>query len=136
MQRNEVVIIDFLNKLKNYTESLSYTPSVIHIGTYREDGNSIAIRPSPSNISERYMTKGKIYPFSFQILVHNKDNMFAYNTIDQLFSEYENLSSGAITSGNGSFSLVSMQCTTTPNFVQKTSFGVLWTAIFEAELLI
>lgn len=82
------------------------------------------------------MTKGKIYPFSFQILVHNKDNMFAYDTINRLFSQYENLSNGAITSSDASFTLVSMQCTTTPNFVQKTSFGVLWTAIFEAELLI
>lgn len=115
-------------------EGLSFTPSTINIGLYNENGNSVAIRPSPSNINERYMSKGYIYPFSFQVLVHNRDNMFAYDAIEQLRSEYENLSKGSITSSDGSFLLVSMECTTTPNFVQKTSYGVLWTAMFEAQL--
>ncbi|WP_162986460.1 minor capsid protein [Virgibacillus sp. Bac332] len=115
---------------------MSFTPSVVGIGMYSENGNSIAIRPSPANINERYMEKSKIYPFSFQLLVHHDDNLVAYQMIEQLMSEYENLSSGAITSSDGSFNLVSFQCTTTPNFVQKTSYGVLWTALFEAELYV
>ncbi|WP_077623840.1 phage tail terminator protein [Sediminibacillus massiliensis] len=128
--------MDFLERLKAYTEGLSYTPPTVGIGLYKEDGNSIALRPSPANISERYMEKSKIYPFSFQLLVHHRDNLEAYRMIEQLLSEYENLSNGAITSSDGSFQLVSFQCTTTPNFVQKTSYGALWTAMFEAELYI
>jgi Bacteriophage minor capsid protein len=128
--------MDFLDRLKEYQESLSFTPSIIEIGSYKEDGNSVAIRPSPSNIGTRYMEEGKIYPFSFQMLVHHESNTFAYDVINQLTSRLDNLDPGAITSSNGSFDLVSLQCTTTPNFVQKTSYGVLWTAIYEAELYI
>lgn len=131
-------MIDFLQRLKEYIEGLSYTPSTVEIGVYSENNNSIAIRPSPSTIIDRYMEKGKIYPYSFQLLVHmdGSQNLMAYQTIQKLTSELENLSSGAITSSDGSFNLVSMQCTTTPNFVQKTSYGVLYTALFEAELYI
>ncbi|CDQ41507.1 hypothetical protein [Virgibacillus salexigens] len=128
--------MDFLHALKSFTETLSFTPPTIGIGMYNQDGNSIAIRPSPANINERYMEEGLIYPFSFQLLVHHQDNLEGYDMINRLMSEYENLSNGAITSRDGSFHLVSFQCTTTPNFVQKTSYGVLWTALFEAELYV
>lgn len=128
--------MDFLLRLKDHMESLPFTPPTIGIGLYSEDGDSVAIRPSPSNINDRYMEQGKIYPFSFQLLVHHKDNLFAYETAENILSTYDNLASDAIASSNGSFELVSVYCTTTPNFVQKTSYGVLWTAMFEAELYI
>ncbi|NIK12872.1 phage tail terminator protein [Alkalibacillus almallahensis] len=126
--------MDFLNQVKAHMESLSFTPSIIQIGLYIEDGDSVAIRPSPNTIDDRYMDEGKIYPFSFQVLVHHQRNAEAYSMIEKLLSEYDNLSNGAVTSSDGSFNLVSIQCTNTPNFVQKTSFGVLWTCQFEAEL--
>ncbi|MCT1577950.1 minor capsid protein [Oceanobacillus kimchii] len=126
--------MDFLERLKAYTEHLTYTPSVIEIGTYQENGNSIAIRPSPANINDRYMDKNKIYPFQFQLLVHHRENLEAYRMIHQLESQYENLSNRAITSSDGSFKLVSFQCVTTPSYVQKTSYGTLWSALFQAEL--
>lgn len=131
-------MIDFIERLKEFTEGLSYTPSTIEIGLYNENQNSIAIRPTPSSINDRYMEKGKIYPYNFQVLVHmdGSNNLLAYQTIEKLVSEYENLSRGAITSNDGSFNLVTIQCSTTPNLVQKTSFGVLYTAIFNAELYI
>jgi hypothetical protein len=126
--------MDFLNKLKEHIEGLPFTPSTVHVGLYDENGNSVAIRPAPSNIDERYMEDGKIYPFSFQILMHHSSNLFAYDSLEQLTSELDNLDPRAITSSNGSFSLVSLQCTTTPNFVEKTSYGTLWTAIYQADL--
>ncbi|GAQ18034.1 minor capsid protein from bacteriophage [Oceanobacillus picturae] len=128
--------MDFLHALKGFTEGLAYTPSTVGIGLYQENQNSIALRPSPANINERYMEKSKIYPFNFQLLVHHNDNMAAYEMIERLQTEYENLSNEAITSSDGSFHLVSFQCTTTPNFVQKTGYGTLWTAIFTAELYV
>jgi hypothetical protein len=126
--------MDFLDRLKEYMEGLPFTPSTVHIGTYQENGNSVAIRPAPSNIDERYMEGGKIYPFSFQILMHHQSNNFAYESLSQLTIELDNLDPRAITSRDGSFNLVSMQCTTTPNFVQKTGYGTLWTAIYQADL--
>jgi len=126
--------MDFLDRLKDFMEGLPFTPSVIYIGTYNENQNSVAVRPAPSNIDERYMEEGKIYPFSFQILMHHSSNLFAYDSLEQLTSELDSLDSRTITSSNGSFSLVSLQCTTTPNFVEKTSYGTLWTAIYQADL--
>ncbi|SEP56854.1 bacteriophage minor capsid protein [Virgibacillus subterraneus] len=128
--------MDFLSRLKEHIEGLSFTPSVAEIGLYREDGDSLAIRPAPSNIESRYMEKSKVYPFSFQVLMHNRNNFVAYETIEELTGKLDNLNSRAILSSDGSFVLVSFHCTTTPNFVQKTSYGVLWTAMFEAELYI
>lgn len=128
--------MDFLDRLKSYIESLSFTPSTVDIGLYQEDGGSLAIRPSPSTIDDRYMEQGKIYPYSFQILSHNRNNYTAYQATQELVSRLDNLDAGAITSSDGSFVLVTIQCTTTPNFVEKTSYGVLWTCIFEAELYI
>lgn len=128
--------MDFLDRLKNYIESLSFTPAIADVGLYQEDGESLAIRPAPSTIDERYMEQGKIYPYSFQILSHNRNNHTAYQTTEELVSRLDNLDARAITSSDSSFVLVSMQCTTTPNFVKKTSYGVLWTALFEADLYI
>ena len=128
--------MDFLEQLKTFVEGLPFTPSTIYIGTYNENKNSVAIRPAPSNIDDRYMEEGKIYPFSFQVLMHNQSNNVSYDSLNQLTSTLDNLDSRAITSRDDSFSLVTMQCTTTPNFVQKTGYGTLWTAIYQADLYI
>ena len=128
--------MDFLDRLKDFMEGLPFTPSVIYIGTYNENKNSVAIRPAPSNIDERYMEEGKIYPFSFQVLMHNQSNNVSYDSLNQLTSALDNLDSRAITSRDGSFNLVTMHCTTTPNYVQKTGYGTLWTAIYQADLYI
>lgn len=128
--------MDFLDRLKEYLEGLSFTPATINIGLYQADGDDIAIRPSPSNISERHIDKGKIYPFAFQVLVHHKNNLTGYQTSQDLLSKLDNLASDAIISSNNSFAMVSFHCTTSPRFVEKTSHGVLWTASYEAELYI
>lgn len=126
--------LDFLDRLKEFLEESTSVSVPISIGTYKENGHDIAIRPSPSNIDVRYMDKNKVYEFGFQILVHHRDNMTAYREIERIRATLENLSSDSITSNNGSFKLITMQCTTTPNYVQKTNHGVLWTALFVAEI--
>ena len=129
--------MDFLERLKEHMEGQSFTPSVIEIGTYKADGDSVAIRPSPSNISSRYMAKSKIYSFGFQLLVHHANDLTAYQTLSQLFNLYDlNTNKLGIVSDDNSFALNNVRCTTTPNYVQETSHGVLWTAVFEAELYI
>ena len=126
--------LDFLDRLKEFLEGSISIPTPISIGTYKENGHDIAIRPSPSNIDIRYMNKNKVYAFGFQILVHHRENITAYREIERIRATLEDLSSDSITSNNGSFELISMQCTTTPNYVQKTNHGVLWTALFVAEI--
>jgi hypothetical protein len=127
--------MDFLERLKADMEALTFTPSTVEIGMYNEDGNSVSIRPAPSNIDVRDMAQGKIYPFSFQVLSHHKNNLTAYQLLQDLVSEYDDVKK-IITSSDNSFVMLSVKCTTTPNYVESTSYGALWTAIFEAELYI
>ena len=126
--------LDFLDRLKEFLEGITLISTPISIGTYKENGHDVAIRPSPSNIDTRYMDKNKVYAFGFQILVHHRENVIAYREIERIRATLEDLSSDSITSNNGSFKLISMQCTTTPNYVQKTNHGALWTALFVAEI--
>jgi hypothetical protein len=126
--------MDFLEVLKADMEALPFTPSSIEIGMYNEDGNSVSIRPAPSNIDVRDMAQGKIYPFNFQILSHNKNNLTAYQLLQNLVTEYD--LKKTLTSTDNSFAVLSIKCTTTPNFVESTTYGALWTALFEAELYI
>ena len=128
--------MDFLERLIDYMEGLSFMPSDIKIGLFDENGNSVAIRPMPSAINERYVEQSKIYPYSFQVLVHNKSNFMAYEVSQKLMSVLDMIDEGLIQSSNNSFKLVSIRCTTTPNFVQKTGYGYLWTMMFEAELFV
>lgn len=128
--------MDFVERLKEHMEGLSFTPSVIQIGAHNKDGDSIAIRPSPSNIDTRDMGHGKIYPFSFQVLVHNKNNHLGYTNTMKLMTEYDMPTGINIVSDDGTFVLISIRNTTTPNHVEETSYGTLWTAVFEAELYI
>jgi len=128
--------MDFLERLIEYVEGLSFMPSNIKIGLFDENGNSVAIRPTPSTINERYVEKSKIYPYSFQVLVHNKSNVFAYEVSQKLLGVLDTLDKELIQSSNNSFELLSIRCTTTPNFVQKTGYGYLWTMMFEAELFV
>lgn len=140
--------MDFLERLKDFTEGIDGVPHPVNIGVYNEDRDSVAIRPAPSAIDSRYVDKGKIYPFSFQVLVHTRNNMIAYGLMQRLVSEFESVVSTkninhttgmmkkAIESRDGSYFMITLQCTTTPNYVQETSHGVLWTAMFNAELYI
>ena len=126
--------MDFINVLKADIESKAYTPAVVEIGTFNEDGEAVAIRVSPSNINERYMQKGKNYPFSFQLLIHYASNFQAYSVAQKLVDDYDGATH--LTSSDGSYTLTSLYVTTTPNFVEKTDNGSLYTMMCEAELYI
>lgn len=126
--------MDFIERLKEHIEDKQYTPQTISIGLYNKNGDSIGLIQSPSSIDERYMERGKIYPFNFQLLVHHINNYIAYQTIQKLFLDLDNLND--IYSRDNSFKLLEIKCTTTPNFVEETNHGVLYTSMFEAELYI
>lgn len=126
--------MDFLEQLKTHLESLDFTPAIINIGKYNENKYSLAIVVSPSNINDRYMEGGKIYPFSFQLLMHDKNHYTAYTNLQKLVDYLENINSSVFESDK--FILISIKTTTTTNFVQETEFGALYTAIMNAELYI
>lgn len=126
--------MDFLDRLIEYLQGFSFMPSIIKVGLYDENENSVAIRPTPSSINERYIEKSKVYPYSFQVLVHNRSNAVAHASAQQLLGVLDMIDKDIIQSNQNAFEVLSIRCTTTPNFVQKTGYGYLWTMIFEAEL--
>ena len=129
-------MMDFLNRLKEYLEGLPFTPSVIRIGTFDENTDSIALRLSPGSINDRDLESGKVYNFSFQILVHKKNHLVAYETIMKIMNELDNIDKSKINTDESKYYLILIECTTTPNYVQKTNYGELYTAIFNAELYV
>lgn len=128
--------MDFLHRLKEHMEGLTSTPSTIRVGSHTHETPSVAIKPSPSNIRDRDLSKGKEYPFSFQLLVHDTNHYTAYNLIMDLFNEYDGINISSIVSSDNSFALTNIACTTLPNHVEDTNKGTLYTAMFEAQLYI
>lgn len=128
--------MDFLQMLKRKVESFSYTPPVALIGAYDTSRDSIALRPTPSDMQTRYINDDKVYPYSFQILVHHKNSMSAYDLAMKLQNEFEKSKKDFIKSDDNSFTLINISVTTTVNHVERTGYGDLWTAIFVAELII
>lgn len=128
--------MDFLHRLKEFTQNLEVTPPVIRIGSHTNTPVSVAIRPSPSAPIDRHLDRGKVYPFAFQLLVFDTNHFTCYELIQAITKEYESLSTRSIVSSDNSFSLISFQCTTVPNHVEDRNEGVLYSALFEAELYI
>lgn len=128
--------MDFLEVLKEKLESLSFTPRIIAIGKYNQNENSMSIVPSPANIDEKYMDKGKIYPFAFDLHVHNKNNLLGYQSSQELMKLLTNANAQTFESKTGSYTLVTLGSLVTPSYVDETQYGVLWTASYEAELYI
>lgn len=99
------------------------------------EGNSVAIRETPSSIANRYMNAEKTFNFQFQILVKHDKIITLRNLINEIFMKLDGLPSGAISSTNGSFFISKCECYTSPSFVEITETNhVIYTAIFNAEL--
>lgn len=128
--------MDFLNSAKQYIEqNMTLFRSPISAGLLR-DGDDIAIRPTPSTPPTRYMEGSKTINFQFQILVQHASNRIAYDTCQSIEMYLDGLQKGAIASSDGSFTFNKCEVYTTTNFVEKTSKGHIYTAMFQAELLI
>jgi len=126
--------LDFLARVKDYLETnLQLNTSIVTpiLGTGTK---SIAIRQTPSSANSRYMT-GKTFNFSFQVLVKDLSSITVNNNIQAIFMALDGLSKGSIMSSDGSFTMIKCECTTLPNFVEKTDkLEYIFTALFNAEL--
>jgi hypothetical protein len=128
--------MDFIYRLQDYlAKELKQT---IYVGLLGTTSPYIAIRQTPSSVTNRYVDNGKIFEFSFQVLMKDKDNAGHKNVIDtmnKIVDLLEGLPSDSIKSQNGSFSFIKCECYTLPNFVEKTDQNeYIYTAIFKCEL--
>lgn len=126
--------MDFLDRILDYIESSVPLYDSFSVGTLK-DGNSVAVRPTPTSISTRYVEGSKIYPYGFQVLTKHKNMLTAYKAIQDVTEAIDGLTNGAITSSDGSFVFDKCEATTLPNWVEKDTQGyTIYTAIFQAEL--
>ena|SRR5690554_3991436 len=128
--------MDFLIRAKEFIESNLDLYSNVALGLLL-DGDSIAIRPTPSTPPLRYLEKSKVTTYQFQILTKHQVGYTAYQELEKINDLLDGLENGAITSSDSSFILNKCEVYTSPNFVEKTEGGEqIYTAIYQAELYI
>ena len=125
--------MDLLDRVMDYLESnvnlnASITPALLG------SGSSIALRLTPGSINTRFI-EGFNADIGFQILAQDANHLRCIGVIEDIFRALEGLSKNDLVSQNNSFKLVSLKCTTLPNFVEKTEKGLfVYTALFSAEI--
>jgi len=126
--------LDFIDRVKDYLETNFELNASIVTPLLSTKSSSIAIRQTPSSPNSRYMT-GKTMNFSFQVLVKDLSVVTANSTIQEIFKGLDGLGKGSIASNDGSFIMIKCECTTLPNWVEKTDKNEhIFTAIFNAEI--
>lgn len=126
--------MDFLDRLldKVETDNELFVP-FIAVGSLN-DGNSIALRQTPSSPNGRYYNGDRVDEFSFQLLVKHQNAQTAINTTQTITDYLDSLTD--VQSGDGSFVLQNIEVTTLPNWVETTSSKEeVYTALFTALLL-
>ncbi|WP_017379740.1 phage tail terminator protein [Paenisporosarcina sp. TG-14] len=125
--------MDFMDRLLDKIESeFDLFGSSIVIGGLN-DGNSIAVRRIPSPPRNRFMDGNRTEEYGVQLLVKHRDGRIATSTTQEISDLLETLEE--LSSNDGSFSFVKMECTTLPNWVETTNGKEqVYTALFVAEL--
>jgi hypothetical protein len=127
--------VDLLQRLIDKITTNIALPAPIQVGVLSTQSPAICIRQTPSYPSTKYLDKGNTYHFAFQILIKDHNQQQAVFTLQDITFFLDTLENGAIVSGNGSFSFVSCNVYTMPNFVQKTEHDeYVYTALFQAEI--
>lgn len=126
--------MDFLDRMKQYIESnMLLFKKTLTVGPLTS-GNDISILAIPSVKPSKNLDMSRNYVFAFQILVRHHDQYKSYTTCQQISDKLDTLTNGAVTSGDGSFTFVKCEVYTTPNWVEQTPEGHIYTAMFQAEL--
>lgn len=131
--------MDFFDRIKAYIEAnvdlSAFDKSTLSIGLLK-NSNDIAIVPAPSMSPEKLLDLSRVYFYGFQIYARHQDQRIVIETCQAIELLLDGLQNNAILSSNASFDLIKIDCTTTTNFVEQTSEGYAYTALFDAELFL
>lgn len=128
--------MDFLDRMKEYMENnMPLFKKPVSVGPLNS-AEDIAILPIPGTQPTKNLDMSRNYIFPFQILVRHLNQRTSYVTCQQIANKLDTLTNGAVTSGDGSFNFVKCDLYTTPNWVETTPQGHIYTAMFQAELYI
>ncbi|NPC91221.1 hypothetical protein HOO54_02865 [Bacillus sp. WMMC1349] len=127
--------MDFLERIKQYIETNVLFDQALNVGPLK-NGNSMSIRPTSGSQSVKSLDLGRSYTFPFQILVRHQESRTGYKTCQEIANKLDALTNGAVTSHDGSFDFIKCDLYTTPNWVERTPDGDIYTALFQAEIYI
>ncbi|MEM5012066.1 minor capsid protein [Niallia taxi] len=126
--------MDFLDRMLDKLEADVKLFTFVKRGLLAE-GNSIAVRSTPTPPNVRYLNNDKLDNYGFQFLVRHKDVLIAENTIQTIYEYLDNKQD--VESQDGSFTLVKIDVSTMPNWVGMSGRNEYeYTALFQAELYI
>ncbi|QKS71661.1 hypothetical protein FLK61_34105 [Paenalkalicoccus suaedae] len=124
--------MDFLDRVIDAMEADLTLFDIVRIGNLDPD-NSIAIRQFPTSPGTRFFDNSRDDTFGIQVLVKHANGTTARNTIQSITDYLESLT--GVTSDDGSFLLVNIECSTLPNWVEETDRNQqIYTALFEATI--
>jgi hypothetical protein len=124
--------MDVITQISNYLTNNVTLNAAITSPVLKSDARSVAIRETPSSISNRYIN-GKTLGFRFQILVKDPSVIKARDITNDITRALDGLPQGSITSAY--FVLSSCECVALPNWVETTERNEhIYSALFNAEL--
>lgn len=127
--------MDFIKQISRYLTDNVGLNAPINSPILKSDPSSVAIRETPSSVSNRYLNTGKSVDFQFQILVKDPGIIKARDTINGITKVLDGLSPGTVSSGDGSFSMTKCECYSLPSWVETNERNEhIFTALFTAEL--
>lgn len=125
--------MDLLDRVMDYLE-VNVTLNAPIVPGSLGNGSSVAIRLTPGSVNTRFIA-GFNADVGFQILVQDSKHLKCVGVTEDIFRALEGLSKDDLVSHDDSFRLVSLKCTTLPNFVEQTETGLyVYTALFNAEI--
>lgn len=127
--------MDFLDRLIDYIEDNITLSTAMVTGSLNQARQSIAIRPTPSSMGNRFMNKDTTREYSFQILIKDPNQIKANSTLHDIASLLDGLGNNAIPSDNDSYQFINCKVYVLPNHVETTAHNeYIYTAMFTAEL--
>jgi hypothetical protein len=128
-------MMDFIKQISNYLMNNVTLNAQITSPILKSDSSSVAIRETPSSVSNRYMSKEKTIEFQFQIFVKDPGIIKAREMINQIADKLDGLPPGTVESSEGSFLMTKCECYSTPGWVETNEHDEhIFTALFTAQL--
>ncbi len=127
--------MDYLDRLKEHIEGLNTFKDTIDIGLL-SDGESICLRLAPSAPPLKYLDKGNLYNFNFQVLVRHSSQITAYKTMQLIASDLDKLERGEMVSLDDSFKFMKCRTQSMPSFLERDGSGWIYTVLFSSEIYI
>lgn len=126
--------MDFLERVQDYLEALTFTPSSVDVGIL--EGEGVGIKPTPEGVADRHYEGSTVRTYGVQILVCNQSIVLAESMMERIAKRMDGLPDKSIVSSDDSFEFVMSEVYSQPQFIERTSSGYLFSCMVQATLYI